>query len=158
MADYLREELERLLDQYDEQRRVTLAREEKIKEEDAQFVAAFAELRRGVIRPAFERAAAMLAARGHRVSVTEEEFSVDAHRKVTDAAIHIHVVPAGMQSTVADDRGRALSISTRFYNKTIWIGTGRPQEVAKGSYRMDQISRDFVEEELVRFFTGVVAG
>ena len=158
MADYLGQELQKLLDQYDEQRRATLAREEKVKEEDAQFVAAFAELRRSVIRPAFERAAAMLAARGHKVSVTEQEFSVDAHKKVNEAGIFIHVVPAGTQSTVPDEKGRALSISTRFYNKSVWISTGRPQEVAKGSYRIDQISREFVEEELVRFFAGVVAG
>jgi hypothetical protein len=158
MADYLREELEKLLDDYDERRRAVLAREEKMKGEDAQFVADFVELRKTVVRPAFEQAAAILAARGHKVSLIEQEFSLDANNKINEAGIFLHVVPAGAQSTVPDEKGRALAISTRYYNKTVWINTGRPAEVSKGSYRMDQISRQFVEEELVRFFAGVVTG
>ena len=49
---------------------MTLAREKKVREEDALFVAGFADLRRSVIRPAFEAAAALLAERGHKVSYT----------------------------------------------------------------------------------------
>ena len=71
MTDHLREELAKLLNQYDEQRRVVLAREQKVREEDAQFLGRFAELRKSVIRPAFETAAAILTERGHKVSVVE---------------------------------------------------------------------------------------
>ena len=158
MADYLRDELGKLLNQYDERRRVVLAREQKVKEEDARFVARFAELRRGVIRPAFEVAAAILAERGHKVSIAEQEFSVDPASKITEAGISIHIVPAGTQSTVRDERGQALSISTRHYNKTVWINTGKPLEVSKGSYPLEKIDRQLVEAELVAFVAGIVAG
>jgi len=158
MSDNLREELDKLLDQYDEQRRAVLAREQKVREEDARFVARFAELRRGVIRPAFEVAAAILAERGHKVSIAEEEFSVDPAGKVTEAGISIHIVPAGTQSTVRDERGRALSISTRHYNKTVWFNTGKPLEVSKGNYPLEKVDRQLVEAELIAFIAGIVAG
>ena len=158
MADDLREELGKLLNQYDEQRRVTLAREQKVREEDALFVAGFADLRRSVIRPAFEVAAAILAERGHKVSISEQEFSVDPASKVTEAGISLHIVPAGTQSTVRDERGRALSISTRHYNKMVSINTGRPLEVSKGTYPLEKIDRQLIEAELIGFVAGIVAG
>jgi hypothetical protein len=158
MADYLREELHKLLTQYDDQRRVVLAREQKVKEEDARFVAQFAELRRSVIRPAFEVAAAVLAERGHKVSISEQEFAVGPASKPTEAGISIHIVPAGTQSTVRDERGRALSISTRHYNKMVWIDTGKPLEVSKGTYPLEKIDRQLVEAELIAFVAAIVAG
>ena len=158
MADYLRDELGKLLNQYDERRRAVLAREQKVKDEDALFVAQFSELRRNVIRPSFELAAALLAERGHKVSISEQEFAVGPASKPTEAGISIHIVPAGTQSTVRDERGRALSISTRHYNKTVWINSGKPLEGAKGTYALEKVDRQRVEEELVRFVAGIVAG
>ena len=157
MADYLRDELDKLLNRYDEQRRVVLAREQKVKEEDALFVSRFAELRRSVIRPAFEVAAAILAGRGHKVSITEQEFAVGAASKITEAGISIHIVPEGTQSTVGDERGRALSISTRHYNKMVWINSGKPLEVSKGNYPLEKVDRQLVEAELIGFIAGIVA-
>jgi len=158
MADYLRDELSKLLNQYDERRRAVLAREQKVKDEDALFVAQFADLRRNVIRPAFELAAAILAERGHKVSIAEQEFSIDAGAKVTEAGIFIHIVPSGTQASAREDPGRALSISTRHYNKTVWINTGKPLEGAKGTYLLEKVDRQLVEEALVRFVAGIVAG
>ena len=158
MTDHLREELAKLLNQYEEQRRVVLAREQKVREEDAQFLGRFAELRKSVIRPAFETAAAILTERGHKVSVVEQDFSVDPAASVTEAMISLHIVPSGTQSTVHDERGRALSISTRHYNKTVSINTGRPQEVSKGIYSLEKIDRELVEAELIGFVASIVAG
>lgn len=158
MTDHLRDELGKLLNRYDEQRRVVVAREQKVREEDARFVARFAELRKSVIRPAFEAAAAILTDRGHKVSIVEQEFSVHPAASVTQAMISLHLVPSGTQSTVNDERGRALSISTRHYNKTVWINTGRPQEVSKGNYPLEKIDRELVEAELIGFVAGIVDG
>ena len=158
MADHLRDELDKLLNQYDAQRLVVAAREQKVKEEDARFVAQFAELRRGVIRPAFEVAAAMLAERGHKVSIAEQEFTLDPAGRITEGGISIHVVPAGGQSSVADERGRALTVGSRLYNKTVWFSTGKPLEGSKGSYAPEKVDRELVEAELIAFIAGVVAG
>lgn len=154
MADYLRDELGKLLNQYDERRRATLAREQKVRDEDALFVAQFVELRRGVIRPAFEAAAAMLAERGHIASLAEQEFSVAEGGKVSEAWISLRIVVSGAK----DESARSLSFSTRHYNKTVWINAGKPLEGAKGTYALDKIDRARVEEELVRFVAGVIAG
>ena len=158
MPDHLREELGKLLDQYDERRRATQEREDKARDADALFVAGFAELRKSVIRPAFEAAAAMLAERGHQARIEEQEFSVDAGAKATEAAIALHIVPSGAPAASREGGPRTLSISTRHYNKMVLVNTGRPLEGSKGTYPLEKIDRHLVEEELIRFVAGVVAG
>ena len=153
MADFLRDELSKLLDQYDEQRQALLAREQKVRDDDARFIAQFAELRRDVIRPAFEVAAALLAQRGHIASITEHEFAVAEGGKVSEASISLRVAPLGTK----EENARTLSVSTRHYNKTVWINAGKPLEGAKGTYPLEKIDRQRVEEELVKFVAGVVA-
>ena len=154
MADHLREQLARLLDQYDERRRATLAREQTSKDESERFLARFAELRRGVVRPVFEQAGAMLTARGHVASITEHEFAVAEGGKASEASIALRVAPPGTK----EESARTLSVSTRHYNKTVWINAGKPLEGAKGTYPLEQIDRPRIEEELVKFVGGVLAG
>lgn len=154
MADHLREQLARLLDQYDERRRATLAREQKVRDDEARFVGQFAALRRDVIRPAFELAAALLAERGHVASITEHEFAVAEGGKASEASIALRVAPPGTK----EESARTLSVSTRHYNKTVWINAGKPLEGAKGTYPLEQIDRPRIEEELVKFVGGVLAG
>jgi hypothetical protein len=157
MADYLRTELAKLLNQYDERRLVVQAREQKLKDDDARFVAGFAELRRSIVRPAFEAAGAMLAERGHKVTIAEQEFSVDAGSKVTEAGISIHIVPSGAPAVSSrDDQARSFALSTRHYNKTVWINAGKPLEGTKGAYPLEKIDRQLIEEELLRFVATVI--
>jgi hypothetical protein len=154
VADNLREELSRLLDQYDQRRQAVLAREQKVKDDDALFVARFAELRRNVIRPAFEVAAALLAERGHTASITEHEFAVAEGSKVSEASIALRVATLGTK----EENARALSVSTRHYNKSVLINAGKPLEGAKGTYPLEQVDRQRIEEELLRFVGEIVAG
>jgi len=157
MSDSLRAELGKVLDRYDEQRRAALAREEKVRDEDAQFLAQFAGLRRSVVRPAFEIAAAMLAERGHRASITEHELSVGADSKVAEAAISLHVAAAAAPGAGQHAPARSLSISTRHYNRTVAIDAGRPMEGAKGTYVLEKLDPRLVEEELVKFVAAMAA-
>src|SRR5258705_533380 len=53
MSDDMREELTRMLDQYDVRRRADTAREGKTKDDDAQFLERFARLRREVARSGY---------------------------------------------------------------------------------------------------------
>ena len=148
VADYLSEQLTKMLDQYDEQRRAVLAREQKVKDDDARFLSEFAELRRNVVRPVFEAAGKILAERGHKVSITEQEFAVGADSKVAEAEISIRI------------NERPFSIGTRHYNKTVWFNAGKPLEAggAKSTYPLERIDRQLVEEELVKFVGAIVAG
>jgi hypothetical protein len=130
-----------------------LAREQKVKDDDARFVAQFAELRRSVIRPAFELAAALLAQRGHLASITEHEFAVAEGSKVSEASIALRIAPLGTK----EENARALSVSTRHYNKTLFINAGRPLEGAQGTYTLEKIDRQRIEEELVKFVAAIVA-
>ena len=145
MSETLRAELAKVLDRHDEQRRTALAREQKGRDEDMQYLAQFGELRRSVVWPAFEVAASMLTQRGHRASISEQDFSVGADSKVAEAAISLHVAE------------RSLSISTRHYNKTVAIDVGRPMEGAKNTYALEKLDRQLVEEELVKFVGAMAA-
>lgn len=161
MADHLREGLGKLLDQYDERRRAELEREKKTRDEDARFLTRFAELRKSVVRPVFEEAGAMLKERGHAFTISEDEFGI-GEGGVREAGITFHIVPAGMDLPLhADDHTRALSITTRHYNKTVWIHSGRSQDAggtagAKGAYALERIDRQLIEEALIKFVGGII--
>jgi hypothetical protein len=163
MADEMQDELGRLLDRYDARRRADTAREQKTKDDDARFLASFAELRREVVRPVFEAAGALLVARGHGFTISEQEYAVDAAGKVVEAGISLEILPAGMPAPAHADHTRSLSLTTRHYNKTVWISAGRPLDAggvagAKGAYPLERISRDLIEVEVVRFVSGVMGG
>jgi hypothetical protein len=162
MADHLREELTRLLDEYDARRRTEREREQKTRDDDARFLQAFAELRRNVIRPVFEAAGTMLEQRGHRYSIAEQEFTSGAEGRITEAGITLRVVPSGTKAGLHEDQ-RSLSIATRHYNKTVWINSGESAGSgglagAKGAYPLEKVTRQLVEEELIGFVARVVAG
>ena len=164
MNDDRRADLTRMLDQYDERLRSDAARTQKTKQADADFLARFAKLRRDVVWPVFEAAATMLVRRGHGVEIDEEEFGVDAEGKVREAGISLSIAPAGMAAQLhAGDHERSLSITTRHYNKTVWISAGRPLEAggvagAKGAYPLERIDRLLVEEQAVRLVASVMGG
>ena len=153
MTDYLRNELGKLLDEHDVRRTAVLAREQKGRDDDALFLTQFAETRRDVIWPAFEAAAALLTERGHAASISVQEFSVAEGGKVSEASIALRIVAAGTK----DADARSLAISTRHYNKMVWINAGRPLEGSKGTYPLDKIDCQRVEEELVRFVAGAIS-
>ena len=163
MADRLREELSKMLDQYDERRRADVARELKMKEDDALFLTRFAELRRSVVRPVFEAAGALLAQRGHGFTISETEFGVGEGSKPTEAGISFTIVPSGMESPLYADHARSLSLTTRHYNKTVWLAAGRPLDAggvagSKGAYPLERIDKQLIEEELVKFVAAIMAG
>lgn len=161
MADHMREALAKLLDVYDARRRADLEREQRTKDEEARFLKDFSELRRGVIRPVFESAGAMLEERGHRYSITEHEFSAGAEGRISEAGITLRIVPSGTKAPLHEDQ-RSLSITTRHYNKTVWINSGESASSgglagAKGAFSLDKVTRQLVEEELIGFVARVVA-
>jgi hypothetical protein len=162
MADHLRDELTRLLDEYEARRRGEREREQKTKDDEARFLAAFAELRRNVIRPVFETAGVLLEERGHRFSIVEHEFSAGAEGRIAEAGITLRVVPAGTKAGLHEDQ-RSLAVTTRHYNKTLWINSGESAGSgglagAKGAYALEKVTKQLVEEELIAFVRRIVGG
>lgn len=157
----MRETLAKLLDEYDARRRADVEREQRGRDEDALFLKRFAELRRDVIRPVLESAAEMLEQRGHRCSITEEECMQGGGSPVHEAGIALRVVPAGTKAALHQDQ-RSLSITTRHYNRTVWINTGEASAAggiagAKGAHTLERVTRQLVEDELVGFMARVLA-
>ena len=162
MADYLRDELNKVLDQYDARRRAAEEHERKVKSDDARFLQRFAELRKTVIRPVFEAAGAVLEARGHGYDIVEQEFGADASGQPTEAGITLNVIPAGTTVPArGDDHEHSFSLTTRHYNKSVWLNAGASRAGgvagAKGAFSLDAIDRPFVEEALVKFVAQLIA-
>jgi len=82
-------ELHKLLDQYEDKRRTVEQRRRQVKSDDDTYQKAFAGLRSGVIRPVFEAAGAILAARGHEFRISEEEYAAEPAGNTREAAISI---------------------------------------------------------------------
>jgi hypothetical protein len=161
MADRMQTELGRLLDEYDARRRADTDREQRNREDEALFLQQFADLRHRVIRPVFETAGAMLEARGHRFSITEQESASANAGRISEAGISLRVVPSGTKAALHEDQ-RSLSITTRHYNKTVWINSGESPNSggiagAKGAYELHKVTRQLVEDEVIAFVARVVA-
>jgi hypothetical protein len=158
MADRMLDALGKMLDEYEGRRRGDMEREQKTRDDDALFLSRFAELRRSVIRPVFESAGALLEARGHRYSISEQEFTQGGEGRMTEAGISLRIVASGTRAPLHDDQ-RSLSISTWHYNKTVRInGSESPSSGgAKGTYSLEKIDRQLVEDELVGFVARVIA-
>ena len=163
MSAQLRDGLGALLDQYDETRRAARARSDQAAADGTTYLAQFAELRRAVVRPAFEAVGAMLAERGHRFSLHEEEFAAPgADKTLSEAAIVLRVTPAGMEeSGPGNDDKRSLSFTTRHYNRTVSVRNGAvPYEGSgsKSSLPIERITMQLVEEEVLKLMAVLVRG
>jgi hypothetical protein len=161
MADRMLDLLGRMLDEYDGRRRGDMEREQKTRDDDALFLSRFAELRRSVIRPVFESAGALLEARGHRFSISEQEFTSGGEGRMSEAGISLRIVASGTRAPLHDDQ-RALTITTWHYNKTVRINASESPSSggtpgAKGGYPLDKVDRQLIEDELVSFVARMVA-
>jgi hypothetical protein len=163
MSAQLRTSLGALLDQYDETRRAAQARSEQAATDGTIYLERFAALRRAVVRPMFEAAGAMLAERGHRFSVEEEEFAAPGAGKASrEAAIVLRVTPAGMEEPAqGNDDKRSLSFTTRHYNKTVSVRNGAVPYEGSGSKSglpIERITLQLVEEEVLKLMAVLVKG
>jgi hypothetical protein len=161
---HLRQALGKVLDAYDARRNAEKTRLEHAKRDDAQFLESFDALCRTQVRPVFEEAGALLAERGHRYSLSEQPFSVDPSGKVAEASVSLHVVPAGMGSPAKmESHAWTLSVSTRQYNKTVWFDAGAAMSEggisgSKAAFPLDKVDRQLVEEQVVKFVSGIISG
>jgi hypothetical protein len=158
----LEKQLGALLDQYDEARRTAQERKERTVADDRRFIEDFAELRRGLLRPLFEATGAVLAQRGHEFAIREQEFAPPNGGQSAEAAIMLVVAPAGMERPPpADEHLRALSFTTRHYNKTVCVRNGAaPHEGAlagaKGAFPLARIDRQLVEDEVLKLMAALM--
>ena len=162
MTDGLEKELAALLDQYDEARRTTQLRKDTARADELRFLEDFAEVRAKVLRPLFESVGAILAQRGHAFRIQEQEFGQQPGRPGAEASIALFIAPEGMEKPpAADEHLRALSFTTRHYNKTVCVRNGAaPHEGAlagaKGAYPLERIDAQLVEDELLKLVESVL--
>ena len=162
MSERLRQQLGVLLERYDTAQRAAESHRQKVKADDALFLAQFDALRRDVVRPVFEAAGALLQARGHGFRIVEAQFLGHNDGQTVEAAIELHVAPAGMEPPPqAHEHLRALSFATRHYNKTVCIRNGAaPHEGAlagaRGAFPLEKIDSQLVEDEVLKLIASLV--
>ena len=160
----LETELHKLLDQYEDKRRTVEQRRRQVKSDDDTYQKAFAGLRSGVIRPVFEAAGAILAARGHEFRISEEEYAAEPAGNTREAAISIQIMPAGLERSPQTDGGfPSLAFVTRHYSKTVCVrasnavpksnGAANP----RGDYSLAQIDEELVQVELLKLISGIAS-
>lgn len=156
-------ELGDLLDRYDENRRAVDERKRQVRMAAAAFQNGFADLRARVIRPVFEATGAILRARGHDFSISEDDYAEEPDGKNTEAAIAMHVMPAGMEMPAhVNAQFPSLSIVTRHYNKSVCIlaSNAVPKSSgaagSRGDYHLAQIDAELVQDELLKLIAGIV--
>jgi hypothetical protein len=115
--------------------------------EDA-FPGEFARLKLTVIRPAFEAIGNLLRERGHEYNLSEEP----------GGRISIHIVPAGVSKSIHPyDWFPTFSLFSTSHTKTIGLHgrNMRPNSEAssglRGDYKPEQINKETVEKELMKF-------
>ena len=161
MTGALEQQLGALLDQYDEARRTTQAREDRARDDERRFVEDFAALRASVLRPLFEAAGAMLAQRGHEFRIREQEFAARPAGGVAEASIELFVAPDGIQKRPADEDRCTLSFTTRHYNRTVCVRNGAaPHEGSlagpNGAYSLARVDLELAEIELLKLMSAIV--
>jgi hypothetical protein len=160
----LEAELHKLLDQYEDNRRTVEQRRRQVKSDDDTYQQAFADLRSGVIRPVFEAAGAILAARGHEFRISEEEYAAEPAGKTREGAISMQIIPAGLERSPQSDGGfPSLAFVTRHYSKTVCVrasnavpksnGAANP----RGDYSLAQIDEELVRVELLKLISGIAS-
>jgi hypothetical protein len=156
-------ELAKLLDQYDDKRRTVEERRRQVKTDEDAYQKAFANLRREVIRPVFDAVGAVLKARGHDFTISEEDGAAEPADKTREAAISMQIMPAGLEKSAQPEAPfPSLSFVTRHYNKTVCIrasnavpklnGGASP----RGDYPLAQIDKELVRSELLKLIAGIV--
>ena len=110
------------------------------------FAAAYAELKRAVIRPVFENVGGTLAARGHEIHIADEP----------GGKIAIHIVPAGAVKSIHPyDWFPTFSLFAAPFTKSIGVHVrnARPNSEgsSRGEYKLVQVTRELVEKDLTKF-------
>jgi hypothetical protein len=150
-------ELGKLLDQYDEKRNAVAARMRQVKADEVAFLDDFAHLRRAVVRPVFEAVGAVLKARRHDFSISEDEYASEPGGDTTEAKISIRILPAGPDGAAPrPEQCPSLSFATRYYNRVVEIhssslvsrsdGSAGP----RGEYQLTQVTTELVRNELLK--------
>ena len=148
MAEDLNSKLGKALGQLPGKRDAGTGGKPQSKAGEDTFPGDFAKLKLSVIRPVFESIGNLMKERGHEVNISEEP----------GGKISIHIVPAGANKSIhAYDWFPTLSFFGAPFTKSVGLhgrnarrnssgGTGQ-----RGDYKLAQVSKEFVEKELMTF-------
>jgi hypothetical protein len=164
MREVIKAQLDQLLDDYDQKRAEAQRLEQKIKEDEQAFLAAFKKVCDTIIRPCMQEVGETLRRRGHDYQIMEEEEALGRDGTARAPRIIINILPArpdnpkarhGLSPALAlaaSKRKRKVRIHTRSMmpNQSGWSGL-------RGECDLAQVSPAMVEMELIMLLREVFA-
>lgn len=157
MADKLTDSLDKLLDKYDERRAEQLKAQQATKKDEDIFLENFSKFRDAVARPLFEGIGNHLRARGHEFELRQEEYGIGADQRTNDANIGLFIYPKGVArgqyrhyeyphyTVFASRIGKFI----RTHASNMRPGGGGVAG-PRGEYKLEQLTRQVLEEEVLK--------
>jgi hypothetical protein len=165
MSDQPPDQLDRLLDSYDEKlRRQSEAQAATAVRED-RFLAEFSKVRTQTASPFFERIGNRLRSRGHDFEIASQDHKVDQDGKSTDASIGLYVYPSGIDRLRYrhHDVPSLLVIASRRDQKiTLRACNMIPGKAGTagsvGEFTLDQLTQEILERALMKVLMEALGG
>ena len=161
----LTDKLGQLLDKHGQRQARDEKTQQDVKKAGDVFVEEFVKFRAGVIKPLFEEVGNSLKQHGHDYSVKEQEYGIGADKKTTDAGITLLIYPQGVnRDGHAEHEFPSYSVSAVGYSKALRLHGSymRPHSGGgagpRGEYKLQQLSREVLEEDLLKLLAQVFPG
>lgn len=154
MTDQLKASIDAIFDRHDAAKRAAVAAAEKRKSDEELFVDMFIDARAAVIRPALERVADLVKARGYQCEVTESDGEPDGRGGKSDPSVTLTILldkPDQHQrqphlSAICDRLQRRV----RFHESTMTPGRGGHAGPA-GEAALPSVTDELVFTKAVKF-------
>ena len=163
MADQFNKDLEKIFDQHDELERTRTQQVQETQRQEDEFLSRFAEVRKTVIRPAFERIGALLEARGHSFKIEESEYAKHGDGKlISSATITMYVAPGESKGNSRPHDLPHIGYHVHYVHTkkvTLFVSTiasGSGTSGGKGDFPLEAITSDLIDQHTLAFLKEIL--
>jgi hypothetical protein len=165
MKDDIKHQLDTILGAYDERLAETERRDAANRAAQAAFPGRFATLRTETIRPVIQEFADVLNARGHEVTVREQEESSSSVSGVALAAITLRIIPKAIAHKATTESNKSyveITFSANRSERKITVSStsttiGAGGSLGKrGEYEIDALTADVVTRHVLQTLSEVL--
>jgi hypothetical protein len=166
MKDEAKNQLRRILGDYDEKLAETERADAASRAAHAAFPERFATLRADTIRPALEEIVELLNKRGHDASVREQEESSSAEGGVKSAAVSLRVVPKPFAHKSTEPSPIAIEVAFSANRREQKVAVSSTNTMVnqggtvgkRAEYEIDGVTADVVASHAIQTLTEALAG
>lgn len=150
MKDEIKTRLQGILDRYSQRQMELRKRQEETHSERKAFLESFSRKVSDTIRPTFEEVGRFLKSRGHGFEISQKAESLDSQGNIQSARIQLEILPDGYRARAGERP--TISFIANSIRQEVWTHVSTLTSGCAGQrnvYRMDEITGDVVEEEIL---------